>query len=79
MYVLDQVGMGDHDKFIFSNPADQLVYTSCYSDIIKYAFNKAGGTPPLDTYHYWTCVEWDNTGLANGVDSDFAYVIILNS
>ena len=79
LYVLDQIGMGDHNAFVEPSGTDQIVHTSCYSNIIKYAFNKAGGTPPLDTYHYWTCVEWDNTGLGNGLDCDFAYVIILNS
>jgi hypothetical protein len=77
--VLDQVGMGNHDAFVQPDITDQLMYTSCYSNIINYAFTKAGGTPPLDTYHYWTCVEWDNYGVGGGIYCDCAYVVILNS
>ncbi|WP_315349723.1 hypothetical protein [Hoylesella saccharolytica] len=79
LYVLDQVGMGNHDAFVQPDITDQLMYTSCYSNIINYAFTNAAGTPPLDTYHYWTCVEWDNYGVGGGIYCDCAYVVILNS
>ena len=82
MYVLEGIGMGNHDAFIKPSEA-QSAYTTSHNQIINYALTKAGGTPLWNNvgagYHYWTSVEWDNYDGYSSFYCDFAYTVVVNN
>lgn len=82
MYVLEGIGMGNHDAFIKPSEA-QSAYTTSHNQIINYALTKAGGTSLWNNvgagYHYWTSVEWDNYDGYSSFYCDFAYTVVVNN